>query len=80
MATGLVPGSVAAVNCLGIGASANCSFVAGAGTDFGSVTFANLDAALTAKIQTETTIPEPATLLVVGVSVMCIGVVRRKRA
>ncbi|MBS0640671.1 MAG: DUF1194 domain-containing protein [Proteobacteria bacterium] len=80
VATGLVPGSVAAVNCLGIGASANCSFVAGAGTDFGSVSFANLDAALTAKIQIETTIPEPAKLLVVGVGVMCIGVVRRKRA
>lgn len=79
VASSLTPSPINAINCLGIGASANCSFVAGAGTNYGTVSYTGLQSALTDKIRAET-VPEPATLALVGAGLLGIAFSRRKRA
>jgi hypothetical protein len=71
---------VNAVNCLGLGASANCGFIGSNGTNFGTVTFASLADALEDKIRIETQIPEPMSLALVGIALAGLGLTRRRKA
>lgn len=82
VAGNLTPSPIDAINCLGIGGGANCSFVttSGAGTAFGAADFAGLEAALTEKLEIETgTVPEPATLGLVGLGLVGMGLAARRR-
>ncbi len=70
-----------AVNCLGIGASANCSFNDGVGTDFAATTFDDVEAVLRLKLQQEfDTIPAAATIWLLGAGLLGLGVVSRRKA
>jgi hypothetical protein len=69
---------VNAVNCLGFGAG-DCSFVGTNGTDFGTVSIANLGTALTNKLQVEVVgVPEPMTLALFGLGLAGLGIMRRR--
>lgn len=81
----------AAVNCLGIGSGADCSWNNGPdgvngtsddlGQDFSANSFAELQPVLTDKIGTELgTIPVPAPLALVGIGLVAMGFTRRKVA
>src|SRR5690606_13585035 len=55
------------VNCLGIGASANCDFIAGLNSFSISSNDFNIQAALETKLRRElSSVPEPAALLLFG--------------
>lgn len=81
-ANAVQPLPIDAVNCLGIGAGADCSWVAGAGNNFGSATnFQALEAALQIKLRQEVNhTPEPGTLALVGLAVAGLGFAARRRA
>lgn len=68
------------VNCLGIGGSANCSFIAGPNSFFINATFDNLQEALETKIVQEVGIPEPGALALFGLGVIGLGFARRRLA
>ena len=78
-----IVGSIDAVNCLGLGGGADCSWTGTAGTDFGSVSFADLVTALESKIVVEVNVPEPGMLALMGIGLammglVCSGIRRRK--
>jgi hypothetical protein len=67
------------VNCLGIGGGASCTWVGTNGTNFGTVSFANLGTALAAKIQAEVIgVPVPGALALFGVALAGLAAVRRR--
>ncbi|MBL8392070.1 MAG: DUF1194 domain-containing protein [Candidatus Accumulibacter sp.] len=75
-----VQSSINSVNCLGIGASANCSWVGTNGTNFGSApSFQEFQAALEGKIKQEFDIPEPGTLAILGLGLLGMVASRRKQ-
>ncbi|MBA4178038.1 MAG: hypothetical protein C0505_15995 [Leptothrix sp. (in: Bacteria)] len=81
VALGLTPNPINAVNCLGIGVGADCTWVAGAGTNFGSATnFQTLEDALKTKLRQEFTVPEPGTLAIVGLGLIGLASLRRRQA
>jgi hypothetical protein len=71
----------AAVNCLGIGDNADCSWNDGYGTDFEANTFDNLQPVLADKIGQELgTVPTPAPLALLGIGLASLALIRRRVA
>ncbi len=73
------------INCLGIGAGANCSFAAGTGSFSVTVaSFADFEAALRQKIIRETgggdDVPAPGALSLLGLGLLGLAFYRRRRA
>lgn len=68
------------INCLGIGAGANCGFASGTGSFSVTVAdFADFESALRTKIGRETgQVPEPGTLAVFGAALAGFGFLRRR--
>ncbi len=70
-----------AINCLGIGNGADCSFNDGFGDDFPATSFAELEAVLEVKLRREfDTVPVPASVLLLGVGLLGLGVATRRQA
>lgn len=81
-ANNAVAAGIEAINCLGIGANANCSFIAGTNA-FSTIasTFADVQSALERKLRREITgVPEPMTLALMGIALAGIGATRRRKA
>ncbi|MBK1670425.1 hypothetical protein CKO28_20585 [Rhodovibrio sodomensis] len=74
-----VGGGYSAVNCLAVGAG-NCSFMTGDGQVFSANSFADLQPVLENKVRTELgTIPVPATAALLGLGLIALGAVGRRR-
>jgi len=80
-ATNAIAAGIDQVNCLGIGAGANCNFEMGIGSfEVTVANFSDFENALRGKIAREIEVPEPATLLLLGFSLLGLGFVRRAAA
>jgi hypothetical protein len=70
----------AAVNCLGIGVAADCTWNDGFGLDFAASDFDALLPVLERKIRTEINgVPEPGTVMLLAAGLMGAGIARRRR-
>jgi hypothetical protein len=66
-ATNAIAAGINQVNCLGIGAGADCSFIRGTGSfSINAENFAAFEGALTTKLAREIGVPEPASLLLLA--------------
>jgi hypothetical protein len=69
------------INCLGIGAGANCTWNDGFGVDFAANAFDDLAAVLEVKLRTEIgTVPVPGTIALLGLGLVGFGLARRRAA
>ena len=79
--TGVDPNIAAAgvapivVNCLGVGAGANCGFATGFAMNVAN--FADFETAISQKIAREIGVPEPGTLALLGLSLLMVGFARK---